>query len=261
MIEQVDSPEQMRSEALEILSLMDLTSLNDNDTEDNVAKMLKRALAAPANPAAVCVWPRFIPMCLELLKDTTIRVATVTNFPAGQPNPDLAARETASAVESGCHEVDVVFPYMAFMDNEASICRDLVVECCAAMAGKARLKVIIESGVLKEPGLIRQASDICLESGADFIKTSTGKAKVSASLDAAEVMIEAIRDHGGNAGFKAAGGIRTLVQARQYLNLAHKIIGHDWVSPDTFRLGASGLLKDIMVMTGEQENFVGTQGY
>ena len=261
MTEQPKSLEQRRSVAREVLSLMDLTSLNDDDTEDSVAEMLNRAVLAPAYPAAVCVWPRFIPMSLELLKNTAIRVATVTNFPAGQPNPDLAARETAAAVEAGCHEVDVVFPYMAFMDNKASICRDLVIECCAAVAGKARLKVIIESGMLKERDLIRRASDICLAGGADFIKTSTGKTKVSASLDAAEVMIEAIRDHGSKAGFKAAGGIRTVGQSRQYLNLARKIVNHDWVSPDTFRFGASGLLNDIMVILGEQENSGGTQGY
>lgn len=259
--ENVGFPQHLQETALEALSLMDLTSLNDADTDASIQAMLAKGLAAPVLPAAVCVYPHFVSLCLEQLKQTPVRVATVANFPIGAPDPDAAAREVADAVALGAHEVDVVFPYAAFLAGELPVCRDFMAECKAAIGDAAVLKVIIESGVLKDAGVIRLVSDICLDGGADFIKTSTGKTKVSASPGAATAMLEAIKDHGGTAGFKASGGIRSVSQAWQYLNIARKIMGEDWVTPQTFRFGASGLLDDILLVLGLAGSFDQSAGY
>lgn len=249
----IEFPPHLIPVARQALTLMDLTSLGDHDTDESVTEMVQRALSAPEHPAAVCVWPQFVPLCLDLLKDSDVRVATVTNFPKGEPDPDAAARETKAAVAAGAHEVDVVFPYTVFKDGEVPVCRDLVTECKAAVGDKAKLKVILETGVLKDRTVIRAASEIAIEAGADFIKTSTGKTKISASPDSAEEMLRVIKESGKPVGFKPSGGIRSVSQAWQYLNIARKIMGDDWVSPETFRFGASGLLSDILLVLGADD--------
>jgi len=149
-------------------------------------------------------------------------------------------------VASGAHEVDVVFPYRALMAGDEETGRELVEMCKAACGGQAQLKVIIESGELKEPALIQRASELAIEGGADFIKTSTGKVPVNATLEAAEIMLKAIKASGKNVGFKAAGGVRTAEEAAQYLALAADIMGPQWVTPEHFRFGASSLLNNLL---------------
>ena len=226
------------------LSLMDLTTLNDDDTRDTVRVLCAQARSDAGTVAAVCVYPRFVPDARQALAATgtpQVRVATVVNFPHGGDDVASAVAETRAAIASGADEVDVVFPWRALQAGNATVGAELVSAFKAACDGQL-LKVIIESGELASPALIREASDIALAAGADFLKTSTGKVKVNATPEAARIMLHAIRDSGRDAGFKAAGGVRTLEDAAVYLQLARDIMGEGWLTPAHFRFGASGLL-------------------
>ncbi|MCK0769806.1 deoxyribose-phosphate aldolase [Chromohalobacter canadensis] len=235
--------------ARQALALMDLTSLNDDDDSARIQTLCRRANTPVGYPAALCLYPAFIEDAqreLDALGLTRrIRIATVTNFPEGASNAERAARETRRAVAAGADEVDVVFPYRALLDGAPDVGR-LLVEACREACGGATLKVILETGELQDPALIRQAADIAIAAGADFIKTSTGKVAVNATLESAEIMLEAIRDSGRDVGFKAAGGIRTTEDAKAYLELAARIMGDDWATPVHFRFGASGLLDALL---------------
>jgi deoxyribose-phosphate aldolase len=197
------------------------------------------------------VYPRFVGTARAALaaRGIALPIATVTNFPGGAADPDAAARESAEAVALGADEVDVVFPYRALLAGDERAGRALVAQCRAAVGG-ARLKVILETGELREPALIRRASEIAIEAGADFIKTSTGKVAVNATLEAAAVMLAAIREAGRTVGFKAAGGVRTADEAFAYLALAQRELGEGYTAPATFRFGASGLLGSLLATLG-----------
>ncbi|WP_374556304.1 deoxyribose-phosphate aldolase [Aquitalea pelogenes] len=229
------------------LSMMDLTSLNDDDTDARIVALCQQASSSAGTVAAVCVYPRFVALARRTLDELglqQVKVATVSNFPAGGDDIALAVAETAAAIADGADEVDVVFPYRALLAGNAEVGAELVATCKEACGDKL-LKVIIESGELKEPALIRQASLIAIEAGADFIKTSTGKVAVNATLDAAGIMLAAIRSTGALCGFKAAGGVRTAAEAAEYIDLAEHLLGEHWVSPEHFRFGASSLLANL----------------
>ncbi|KMK51858.1 deoxyribose-phosphate aldolase [[Actinobacillus] muris] len=247
--------------AQQALSLMDLTTLNDNDTDEKVIALCHQANTDFGTPAALCVYPRFIPIARKTLKQLGIelvKIATVTNFPHGNEDIEIALAETKAAVAYGADEVDVVFPYRALMAGNAEVGFELVRQCKAVcQAANVVLKVIIESGELKTPALIRQASEIAIQAGADFIKTSTGKVAVNATLESAQVMLETIRDLkvADKVGFKAAGGVKTSEEVAQYLALAAEIFGQDWINADHFRFGASSLLANLLAtLNGEQAN-------
>lgn len=235
------------------LSLMDLTSLNDTDTNDVIEALCQQAKSPAGTPAAVCVYPAFITVARKTLNTegiANVKVATVTNFPSGGEDITTAVTETREAVALGAHEVDVVFPYQALMQGNSQVGFDLVEQCKKACGEAVQLKVIIESGELKTPELIKQASDICIAAGADFIKTSTGKVPVNATLEAADIMLTAIKESGKKVGFKAAGGVRTAEEAAEYIALARRIMGADWVTPENFRFGASSLLNNLLTTLG-----------
>ncbi|MCK0744495.1 deoxyribose-phosphate aldolase [Chromohalobacter nigrandesensis] len=250
--------------ARQALGLMDLTSLNDDDDSARIQALCRRADTPAGHPAALCLYPAFIEDAqreLDALGLTQrVRIATVTNFPDGAPNAERAARETRLAVAAGADEVDVVFPYRALRDGAPDVGR-LLVEACREACGGATLKVILESGELEDPALIRQAAEIAITAGADFIKTSTGKVAVNATLEAAEIMLETIRDSGRDVGFKAAGGIRTTEDAKAYLELAARIMGEDWISAAHFRFGASGLLDALLATLDIGEADTAPSGY
>ncbi|MED5295016.1 MAG: deoxyribose-phosphate aldolase [Pseudomonadota bacterium] len=239
--------------ARQALSLMDLTSLNDDDTDAVVEALCQRAKTPLGNVAAVCVYPQFVVPARRALTahnlSGQVKIATVTNFPHGGDDIMAAARATREAVASGADEVDVVFPYRALLAGDDAIGQELV-EMCKAAASDRTLKVILETGELKDPALIRRASEQAIAGGADFLKTSTGKVTVNATPEAAKVMLEAIRSADRPVGFKAAGGVRTVEDAAVYLDLAADIMGPGWATPQTFRFGASGLLDNLMMTAG-----------
>ena len=232
------------------LPLLDLTSLNDDDDDAAVDRLCARATGPYGRVAAVCVWPRFIARCREALAGSGVRVAAVANFPAGALDTEGAVAEVEAAAAAGADEVDLVWPYAAWLEGEHAAAGELVAACKAACGAERILKVILETGRLGSPENIAAASRDAIAAGADFIKTSTGKTEVSATLEAAEIMLTAIARSGRPVGFKAAGGIRTTAQAADYLALADRIVGPDWAAPETFRFGASGLLEDLLAKLG-----------
>ncbi|GAA4650157.1 deoxyribose-phosphate aldolase [Kistimonas scapharcae] len=246
------------------LTLMDLTTLNDDDTDQKVIDLCRSAKTDAGTPAAVCVYPRFVPIAKKTLRELGLdhmKVATVTNFPAGGDDISIAVAETRAAIAYGADEVDVVFPYRALIAGNTDVGFELVKQCKAACGDTVKLKVIIESGELKDPALIRRASEIAIEAGADFIKTSTGKVPVNATLESARIMLEAIRDSGRDVAFKPAGGIRTTEEAAEHLQLAEEIMGADWITPDHYRFGASSLLGNLLIALGLREGNIDKQSY
>jgi len=194
------------------LSLMDLTTLNEDDTDAKVIALCHQAKSPAGNTAAVCIYPRFIPVARKTLREQgtpDIRIATVTNFPHGNDDIEIALAETRAAIAYGADEVDVVFPYRALMAGNEQVGFELVKQCAEAChEAKILLKVIIETGELKQDSLIRKASEIAINAGADFIKTSTGKVPENATLHSAELMMRVIKELnvGQSVGFKPAGG-------------------------------------------------------
>ncbi|MCV5924922.1 deoxyribose-phosphate aldolase, partial [Escherichia coli] len=176
-----------------------------------------------------------------------VRIATVTNFPHGNDDIEIAVAETKAAVAYGADEVDVVFPYRALMAGDEKVGFELVKQCKEA-CGDILLKVIIETGELKEEALIKKATQICIEAGADVIKTSAGKVPVNATPEYTSMMLEVIRDMGvaETVGFKPAGGVRTAEDAAAYLAMADEILGDNWVDARHYRFGASSLLTNLL---------------
>ncbi|MEQ9742711.1 deoxyribose-phosphate aldolase [Pectobacterium actinidiae] len=238
------------------LVLMDLTTLNEDDTDEKVTALCRQANSPAGKTAAICIYPRFIPLAKKILREQgtpDIRIATVTNFPHGNDDVEIAVAETKAAIAYGADEVDVVFPYRALIAGNAQIGFELV-QACKAVCQDAHvlLKVIIETGELKQEALIRQASEIAIDAGADFIKTSTGKVPVNATPESAAIMLKAIRDKGvsEHVGFKAAGGVRNAEDAAIYLQLADDIMGAEWAAAQHFRFGASSLLASLLTTLG-----------
>jgi len=233
-----------KSEARRALALLDLTELGDRATDTDVRSLCARAVGPHGSVAAVCVWPRHVALAAGLLQGTAVRVATVVNFPAGLDDIDDVVELARTAQADGADEIDLVLPYRALLagaHTRPALMVAAVRQAVAAGAG-GTLKVILETGELVDAALIRVAAEIAIRNGADFIKTSTGKTPVSATLAATNVMLHAIHDLDPAVGLKPSGGIRTLSEATAHLAQADKIMGSTWVSPATFRFGASGLL-------------------
>lgn len=235
------------------LSLLDLTSLNETDGDDEIRRLCHRARTPAGPPAAVCVPGRLVAQAsaslVKLGLRDQVRVATVVNFPAGTDPIEDVVLQIRSALTSGADEIDLVFPYQDLLAGDENSGYRLINRCRQISTGYV-LKVILETGELKTPQLVRTASEIALSAGADFLKTSTGKVAVNATPEAAAVMMETIRDSGRPVGFKAAGGIRTVRDAAHYLDLGESILGPAWLRPERFRFGASGLLDDILSTLG-----------
>ncbi|WP_087021926.1 deoxyribose-phosphate aldolase [Thaumasiovibrio subtropicus] len=248
---------ELKAAALRALKLMDLTTLNDDDTDQKVIDLCHAANSPAGATAAICIYPRFIPIAKKTLREQgtpEVKIATVTNFPHGNDDIEIAVAETKAAVAYGADEVDVVFPYRALMAGNEDVGFELVKQCKAA-CGDITLKVIIETGELKEEALIRKASEISIHAGADFIKTSTGKVPVNATPEYAEIMLTVIKEMGvaDRVGFKPAGGVRTAEDAAQYLAMADQILGDSWVDANHYRFGASSLLANLLHTLGEGE--------
>jgi deoxyribose-phosphate aldolase len=235
--------------ARRLLGLIDLTSLNSTDTADTVRTLAASAVTPAGRVAALCIWARFISIARSALSGTGVPIAVVANFPAGESNVEAAARETAAAVADGADEVDVVFPYHALLSGDERTGVALVQACRAACGPKTILKVILETGQLGSAERIRRASELAIEGGAHFLKTSTGKTQPGATLPAAEVMIDVIaaaRARGVTVGFKASGGVSTIADASAYLELYEKRLGAGSATPATFRIGTSSLIKAVL---------------
>lgn len=226
------------------IALLDLTSLNDDDTDARIVALCEKA-ATPRGPvAAVCVFGRFGALAVRELRTTPIKVATVANFPAGDDDPVAAAREVAASVADGVDEVDVVAPWRAHLAGDGEAVGRLVRVCVDAVGGKT-LKVILETGSHPDAATTRAMADAALDAGADFLKTSTGKHGQGATPEAFGLLLDAVKA-AGHGGVKASGGVRTADQVDAYLAQATERLGADWISADHVRFGASGLLDALL---------------
>lgn len=232
-----------------IIRLIDLTSLNNDDTEESVTELFKRARTPFGDVAAVCINPDFVGLAAAEFAGSNIKTATVANFPSGDSALESVLAEINYALDLGAQEIDVVFPYLRYLAGERQYTHQFILACKAA-CGDAALKVILETGALSDPAIIADASYDALAAGADFIKTSTGKFHTGATLEAAAVMLLVVRHitpqlkH--RVGIKVSGGIRELNQAVQYVMLADDIMGKGWVTASTFRIGASKLIDEMI---------------
>jgi deoxyribose-phosphate aldolase len=241
---------------------MDLTTLEGVDTTGKVVAMCAKAVRPnPVDPsipsvAAVCLYPGLVPVAVGQLRGTNVKVASVAGaFPAGLGPLSARLAEIREVVEMGAQEVDIVLNRSLFLGGRYAECFEELAAAREA-AGRAHLKVILETGELGSYDRIRQASVLAMAAGADFIKTSTGKIGVSATLPSALCMMEAARDYlhetGHGVGVKVAGGIRQSKQAIQFLVLLYETLGPEWMTPDRFRIGASTLLNDVLMQIDMQ---------
>lgn len=251
-----------REIAARALSVLDLTNLRDDCDAAEIDLLCARAQTAYGNAAAICIWPRFVAHARVLLgKANPVRIATVVNFPSGNLPVDDVVAETRTAIADGADEIDLVIPYSAFAGGDEAAVTEMVSAVRAACGDLARLKVILETGELGDAALIRKASGLAIDAGADFIKTSTGKVAINATPEASRIMLEVIREHGGQTGFKPAGGIGNVATAGEYLALVDEILGPGHTVPATFRFGASGLLDDILAVLEGRVSAKASSGY
>lgn len=223
------------------LRCLDLTDLTETCTDQAIDALCQKALDPRGPVAAVCVWPQFVGRARDALKGSSVRIATVVNFPAGGEDVERVTDDVQEALSDGANEIDLVLPYNAVRRGDLALASAMVEAVRDCVDEGRLLKVILETGELKDATLIATASRIAIEAGADFIKTSTGKTPVSATPEAATIMLEAIKASGRAVGLKPSGGIRTVADAKLYLELAERIMGAGWATPQTFRIGASSV--------------------
>jgi deoxyribose-phosphate aldolase len=243
--------------------MMDLTTLEGADTPGKVSALTSKAIRPdPADlsvpsVAAVCVYPNLVPTAVERTRGTSVKVASVaTAFPSGQSPTHVKVADARDAMEMGADEIDMVIDRGAFLSGRYAKVYDEIVQVKEAV-GDAHLKVILETGELGTYDNVRRASLLAMAAGADFIKTSTGKLPVAATLPVTLCMLEAIRDvfdeTGRRVGMKPAGGIRQSKQAVQYLVQLYETLGAEWLTPDLYRLGASTLLNDVLMQIRKEK--------
>ena len=226
------------------ISLIDLTDLSDDHAATGIDSLCARA--AEHHVAAVCVWPEYVARCVELLQGTGVGIATVVNFPKGSQQIGPVLDETLTALSDGATEIDLVMPYKVFRNGDVKPTASLIESVGDVIAPPGIFKVILETGELPDDAAVRNASELAIGLGADFIKTSTGKTAVSATLAAARTMLDAIAAADRTVGIKPSGGIRSYDDAMAYLDLAAEVMGPEWATPATFRFGASGLLDALL---------------
>lgn len=229
------------------LAALDLTDLGDATGAEAADALCARALTPHGQVAAVCLWPQFVQRAAERLKDSGVKVATVVNFPAGGEDVERVLDDIRESLADGADEIDLVIPWRALREGRDGVVADMLRFACKE-TGARSLKAILETGELREPELIAKASRLAIAQGVDFLKTSTGKTSVSATPEAARIMLGEIKASGKPVGFKASGGVRTLADARLYLTLADEIMGAGWATPARFRIGASGLLDALLAV-------------
>ena len=240
-----------RALAARVLSVLDLTSLDEHDTPEKIEALCASARTPAGYPAAVCVYPEHVTTARRRLYGTPVKIATVVNFPDGGSDSRRVERETRRALSAGADEIDLVMPYRAVQRGETAVAAEVVHACRAACGNGVALKVILETGELRSRELIRAACAIGIEGGADFLKTSTGKVPVNATPEAAALMLEMLSETGGRCGLKVAGGIRTLADASVYLHLAENRMGTGWVEASHFRFGASTLFAELLAVLSD----------
>ncbi len=233
-------------ELKKIIALLDYTSLKETDNEKTIESFCQKANTPLGSVAAVCLYLKFVKFAKNLLQDSKILVATVVNFPKGEQNIATVKEQIKTALNEGADEIDLVIPYREYIQSGKSPQAILLVQEAKNICKNNCLKVILETGELKKKDLILAASKDAIFAGADFIKTSTGKTNIGATKEAVEIMLQAIQTSKNKVGLKISGGIREQFQVNEYLALAEKICGKDFIHPNSFRIGASSLLDRLL---------------
>jgi deoxyribose-phosphate aldolase len=264
----LDTPQHAAKLALHCL---DLTSLGDHDSEASIEALAARAQTRHGAPAALCVHAGFVATARQALARlglAEVRVATVVNFPRGDSPVATVAGEIDAALAAGADEIDAVFPWRALQAGDAQAGRDLVRACrraCRTVQARVQagvpLKIILETGELRELRLIRQASELAVQEGADFLKTSTGKVPVNATPEAVAIMLEVIAPQRERVGLKVAGGLASIADVQRYLALARQACGDEWLTPRRLRFGASSLLPVLLAALDGTETAAGSGSY
>ena len=251
-----NAAENQTKEVLKLLySCIDLTSLNTEDSKESIWKFVETVNLFDGsqedvqNVAAICVYPNFVEMVKEALTADVKIAAVAAGFPSSQTFIEVKIAEVSLAVADGADEIDIVINAGAFFDNDLEeFCSEI--EEIKDVCRDAHLKVILETGLLKTAANIKKAAILSMYSGADFIKTSTGKVYPGASLEAAYVMCEAIKEyytiHNRKIGLKVSGGIRTTEDAVKYYTIVKEVLGKEWLTPEYFRIGASSLADNLL---------------
>ncbi len=248
------------------LSMIDLTTLEGKDTVGKVQQMCYKAqhiaddLVGLPTVAAVCVYPNHVKTAKKCLLHSSVKIASVaTAFPSGNSSLRIKLADTKIAVDSGADEVDMVISRGAFLQGNYQYVFDEIATIKEACR-HARLKVILETGELSTLDNVRKASDIAIQAGAYFIKTSTGKIQPAATMPVTLVMLQAIKDYyeatGIQVGMKPAGGISSAKMSLQYLVMLYETLGDQWMSNEWFRFGASSLANDIVLQIGKEQKGV-----
>lgn len=257
----IKGPSKMQGLSM-VLSMIDLTTLEGKDTPNKVRQMCYKAQhlhdvhEGLPNVAAVCVYPSMVSVAREALKDSPIKIASVsTAFPSGQAPFEVKKMDTQFAIDSGADEIDMVISRGKFLAGDHAFVFDEIA-AIKEICGAKRLKVILETGELATLDQVRRASDIAIHAGADFIKTSTGKIQPAATMQVTYTMLMAIRDHfdrtGKMVGMKPAGGISTSKLALHNLVMVNEILGEAWLTNEWFRFGASSLANDVLMQYMKQ---------
>ncbi len=241
------------------IGLIDLTDLADDHAPGGIDELCRRA--REHSTAAVCIWPEFVATCATQLRGSGVRVATVVNFPSGAEPIDAVTAAVAVALSDGADDIDVVLPYRAVLAGDPDQAAAMVAAVAELIESPTLLKVILETGALSDRAVITSAAKLAIDNGADFVKTSTGKIPVGASLEAAAAMLEVIAGAGRPVGLKPSGGIRTFDEAMAYIDLADTVMGEGWSSPATFRFGASGLLDSLLAVIDGNSDVQGSSSY
>jgi deoxyribose-phosphate aldolase len=230
------------------IGLMELASLNADDTPEKIIALCHRALTPVGHVAAVCVMPRFAGLArrtLDSLHAREVSVVAAVNFPSGSPSVSSAESETQAAILAGADEIDLVYPFHALLGGDRQIGADII-NACKARCGRAALTVTLETGVLRDPQVIHGASCVAIQEGANFLKTSTGKQVLNATPQASRILIAAIAESGAHVGINVSGNVRTLKEARVHMDLVKARFGSRWLEQGRLRLGATSLLDDLL---------------
>ncbi|OBP15215.1 deoxyribose-phosphate aldolase [Rheinheimera sp. SA_1] len=229
----------------QLIKLLDLTRLSDNDHAGAMDEWLQQQADAPFSPAAFCVYPQFLGQTRLFIQQQVwpSKLATVVNFPSGDLAADLVVAEVQAALAQGADEIDCVLPYRTLLAGHCAQVKDFLVLVRQSCRDQC-LKVIIESGELSTPQQICKATELVIDSGADFVKSSTGKVPIGITNEAARIMLTVIAAAGRPVGFKASGGVRTVAQALELVRMYEEITGQ-LAKPELMRIGASTLFGEI----------------
>ena len=248
-----------------LLGLIDITSLNSDDTVEKIVNFTQKVnefddkFEVLPHPAAICVYPNFVSVVKDTLSENVEIAAVAGGFPHAQTFIEVKIAEVAMAVMEGATEIDVVIPLGALLSGNFEEVYEELSEMKTSCRG-AKLKVILETGLIQDAEMIKKAAIIAMAAGADFIKTSTGKTAQGATLEAAYIICKTIKEfnakNGTKIGFKAAGGISEVNDAVKYYTLVENVLGKEYLSPTLFRIGASRLVNNLLTeIEGKQVKY------